>query len=1608
MNRNAVTFIDTEVHPRSGRILDIGGIKADGTSFHSSDISAFVRFLQGTNYVCGHNILRHDLKYICDTLSAAGIHPSNCIDTLYLSPLLFPTKPYHALLKDDKLQTDDVNNPLSDSIKAKRLLDEECSAFGSLGKILKQIYGSLLKDKDEFSTFFNFIGYQEVDNKLEDTIREKFHSLICENTDLSTIICDYPVELAYCLALINTKDRYSITPPWVLKNYPNTERIMFQLRNNPCLEGCSYCNEALNIQKGLKQFFGYDSYREYDGVPLQQRAAQAAIEAKSLLAVFPTGGGKSITFQVPALMAGLYSRGLTIVISPLQSLMKDQVDNLEKIGITEAVTINGLLDPIERAKSIERVENGSASILYISPESLRSKTIERLLLGRQVVRFVIDEAHCFSSWGQDFRTDYLYIGEFIKSLQMKKNLDEKIPVSCFTATAKPKVIEDIKNYFKDKLGLEMETFIAGISRDNLRYKVHKKESEDEKYQTLRDLIGERDCPTIIYVSRTRIAEKLANRLTEDGYDACPYHGQMEKSEKSINQDAFINGEVKIIVATSAFGMGVDKKDVGMIIHYDIPDSLENYVQEAGRAGRDQNITADCLVLFNETDLDKHFILLNQTKLSIKEIGQIWKAIKDITRFRSTVSLSALEIARKAGWDEGIDEIESRVKTAIAALEDSGYLKRNQNMPRVFANSILAKNAQEAIEKIDVSNKYDEVVKENAKRIIKHLISSKSRKNTRDGGAESRVDYIAEVLGIEKRQVIEAIYLLREENILADNKDLTVYVKKAAGKNTSLNILETFSRIERYLLKVLPAEEIQINIKSINESAEQNGCDNVSPNKIKLILNYWAINNWIKRHNLQHHKDHFIVFRLFRKTELETKITQREELANFIVEYLFNKSIDTNTAKDPQGNLAVEFSILELKENFENRPVLFKSSVTNKDVEDALFFLTKIEALTIDGGFFVVYNGLGIERLEHDNKRRYKVEDYKKLEQFYANRIQQIHIIGEYATRMLDDYKSALQFVDDYFKLIYSSFLNKYFPSYRQEEISRNITPAKFQQLFGSLSPRQLKIIKDNESRYIVVAAGPGSGKTRILVHKLASLLLTEDVKPEQLLMVTFSRAAATEFKKRLLKLIHNAAHYVEIKTFHSYCFDLLGKVGTIEKSKGIIQETIKRIKAGEVEQSKITKTVLVIDEAQDMDSNEYELVNTLIDFNEEMRVIAVGDDDQNIYEFRGASSKFLGKLINERGANVYELTDNYRSKRNLVDFTNHVVERIPNRLKRTPVTATTRENGKIITVRYRSRELITPLVNDVLAEDIVGSTCILTTTNSEASLVTGLLERQGFPAKLIQSNDDFNLYDLFEVRFFMNLINKCESNSVISDDEWEHAKRELQQRFCTSLNLKTCLHMIRDFESTNCKHKYKTDLEIFFRESKFEDFFDEDTETILVSTIHKAKGREFDNVFLLLNQVDFRPDEAKRQLYVGMTRAKHRLSIHYNGDFLNFIHTDGLEVINDFGDYPPPSQIVMQLNHRDVLLDFFPSATRQRIISQFTSGDRLVVAGDQCCNIQGQPVLKFSKQALRIMRGWNQIGYSPISAKVRFVVYWKREKLEYECLIVLPEICFERNNQQNC
>lgn len=1596
-----ISFIDSEIGIVDKKIQDLGAVRSDRSEFHGASVQDFCAFISGSDFLCGHNAIHHDMVYLAPMLGMSASKP--CIDTLYLSPLLFSQRPYHNLLKDDKLQSDELNNPLNDAKKAQKLFYDEVSAFQKLSSAKKQIFCCLLYQFPEFKGFFDYVNFVPYRSNVQNLIFTEYRGKICANADVAALIKHYPIELAYALALIGCGDYHSLTPPWLVKNYPKIENVIKFLCNTPCKDGCEYCQSVLNIHLALKEFFGYPSFRTYNGEPLQERAAQAAVDGKSLLAVFPTGGGKSITFQIPALMAGKTTHGLTVVISPLQSLMKDQVDNLNEAGITEAVTVNGMLSPVERADAYRRVADGTATILYISPEMLRSKTIEKLLLSRNVVRFVIDEAHCFSAWGQDFRVDYLYIGDFIRELQRKKQDKKPIPVSCFTATAKQKVISDICEYFKRKLGVDLELFASSATRENLHYVVLFKETEEEKYSTLRSLIEQKDCPTIVYVSRTRRTREIAEKLTNDGYPALPYNGKMDSNDKIANQEAFINNEVKVIVATSAFGMGVDKKDVRLVIHYDISDSLENYVQEAGRAGRDPSLQAECFVLFNDQDLDKHFMLLNQTKLSISEIQQVWKAIKDMTKNRQSISCSPLEIARQAGWDDSGSDMETRVKTAVAALENAGYIKRGQNVPRVYATSILARNMQEASFVIDHSALFSDKQKQDAKRIIKSLISSRSIAKAGNDDAESRIDYLADILGLEKKEVIAAINLMRQEKLLADTQDMSAHILASDTENKSLQILKRFSQLEQFILEQLPEEGCSIEYKEWNEAAISAGISNSSVKNIKTILFFLTIKHYIhKAENAETHSG--IICPSMPLAALKQKFNKRINICKFIVSELFqNAEIEKDNGNE---DTPVMFSLVGLLRAYKDTYEIGEdhSTATLDDISDALLYLSKIGAMKLEGGFLVLYNAMELNRLITDNRIKYKVDDYRLLDEFYKQKIRQIHIVGEYANLMVRSYDSALQFVQDYFQMDFKRFIAKYFKGDRAKEIDRNITPEKYNQLFGQLSDIQSEIIHDDDSKYIVVAAGPGSGKTRVLVHKLAALLLLEDVKHEQLLMLTFSRAAAIEFKKRLMDLIGNAAHFVEIKTFHSYCFDLIGKIGSLEGVQDVVKDAGEMIRSGEVEPGKIMKRVLVIDEAQDMDAHEFALVRALMQANDDMRVIAVGDDDQNIYEFRGSNSKYLRSLTDEYGATKYEMAENYRSKQGIVALSNAFAAALHDRMKDKSIVAVQQTPGTVEVIRHVSENMEEAVAKHVGQLFNGGKVCVLTNTNFEALQILGLLQKLNIRSKLIQSNDGFSLYNLAEVRFFLKYIDDRLNTPVIGDDLWRAARKALADAYAESTCLNNCINMVDAFSETN-RLKFRTDLDEYIKESSYDDFYDASCDTVYVSTIHKAKGREFDTVLLMIKNATVCDDKERRKLYVALTRAKDALYIHCNTSVFDNYRIPELRCVEDEEMYAEPQEIVLQLTHRDVVLNYFKG--RKETILKLRSGDALNISDaffSAEMNGRTVRVAKFSHAFAERMEMLKAKGYVIDHAFINYVVAWKGEDDEEESAIILPMIYLKRKD----
>ncbi|MDO9559955.1 MAG: DNA helicase RecQ [Syntrophales bacterium] len=329
----------------------------------------------------------------------------------------------------------------------------------------------------------------------------------------------------------------------------------------------------------LKSVFGYDTFR-----PLQEEIIAHILEKKDALVVMPTGGGKSICYQIPALLF----EGLTIVVSPLISLMKDQVDQLRECGVP-AIFLNSTLSASQYRSHVERLKKNAVKLLYMAPEALLATRTLALLLSLKVDCFAIDEAHCISEWGHDFRPEYRQLMEI-------RSMLPDAACAALTATATPRVREDIKKSLRIDVANE---FIGSFNRPNLFLEVAPKTRPLE--QTLEFLNQYRNESGIIYCATRRQTDDLSAALHRKGYSVRPYHAGLSEEERTQNQELFIRDDVQIIVATIAFGMGINKSNVRFVVHHDLPRSIDNYYQEIGRAGRD-GLPAHCLLLFGYGDI----------------------------------------------------------------------------------------------------------------------------------------------------------------------------------------------------------------------------------------------------------------------------------------------------------------------------------------------------------------------------------------------------------------------------------------------------------------------------------------------------------------------------------------------------------------------------------------------------------------------------------------------------------------------------------------------------------------------------------------------------------------------------------------------------------------------------------------------------------------------------------------------------------------------------------------------------------------------------------------------------------------------------------------------
>lgn len=1355
-------------------------------------LNELYKFVDNADYICGHNIIAFDSKYLEEgkKIKEKKEEKFKYIDTLTISPFLRAEYPYHKLEKGYKY-AGLCNDPIKDVKECHKRLKDEIERFLEMrdnneDKVILDIIASLLKRKDESfqpeskldyeelweqeNHFFELVGFKvpkEYDGEGEDedetiinNITEKIMILykgeICESARdaVKEYVKKTPRALGYYLANIfvnkkmNESDsdhiRHVSLSPYVERCFMGIDELNRTLRGTKCKDAkCSYCKKMFDADKALKRIFpdkkGFLTINENGKErSLQKEGAELALENKSIFAIFPTGGGKSLTFQLPAIMQWEQMGALTVVISPLQSLMNDQIKECnENNKIGEMVTINGSQTDRERKDSIEMVRSGQASVLEISPEILRSSRIHGLLRDRMIARFVIDEAHCFSSWGQEFRPDYQYIGKLLEKLKKYKGLNSNIPVSCFTATANKNVIRDIKKYFEDeKWKYELEDCMTKAQRNNLSYEIRRVETgskQTDNRDTIRDKCEEAKKiellellksilnsdkkrlggSIIVFAAYTKSTEALARAINvEFGAEIAQFfHGDMPKEDKKAAQDSFMEGKCKIMVSTSAFGMGVDKKDVRYVIHYDISQSFEDYVQEAGRAGRDGRC-AKCIILYSEGDYDLDTIdnLQSVSKITLRDINIIWNYIRSIKRKDKNVLTSfkvlSSKIRTKKTANKNKDSAENKARAIIQILENKRYLERNDDITRSYCVAKKSQDPKEILKTLP-----DETDKVWMNCILDYMNDHRFDPDGVDiitlrnetALLVERSENYEQIKGIfENRRkdvgaFIKLLRLLNDKSAVMTHSDvrLSLETEKTAVESVESKTEEIYKE-ENRMFKVLQKNS------GVLDFSEDKG------KYTRKILMIWRYDGYVDKYN-----------------SLETLKcrTRKKEYAKWIEECIRIREhiINRREVCEKLWQKVKEKGVFEFnKSDFLNENSEFSST----DLDSALRFFSYMELLDVRDETRVFEKSISLT-IKKDEE--FKEDDYSDMTNYYSRKDYQKIILKKFVDIVSGKPDgSATKMISDYFSCEWSKFLNDY--KIEDEKNKSDISKNDLYHFYKGrkLNAKQIKVVDEGVGQnarihpIVHVTAGPGSGKTTVMVKKVASLIGREGYEPQDILILSHTNATNDEIKSRIADEIGSDAYRIEIRTFHSFANAVNDVLGMDERSTSkydckyfsALADELRKLKETPIYQENAIyrKKVLILDEAQDLNEYMYEFICGLkaVNYDNEknyLRIIMVADDNQLIHDFlrngdtdekNRASAVNIQKLKKTdkkgeelenkiRSVGEYYLTVNYRSKKTIVDYSQDFKEtfilkkegRSDNEIKKEHMKSKTKVKGEI-------------------------------------------------------------------------------------------------------------------------------------------------------------------------------------------------------------------------------------------------------------------------------------------------------------------------------------------
>ena len=1343
--------LDLEAGRRDGRIRAFAAVRAEtdeALTFHDGALGlALARldaFAVGADCLLGHNLIAFDLPYLAAANPDLRLLRLPAVDTLRLNPLAFPRNPYHHLVKhyqDGQLKRGRVNDPELDARLALEVFADQQKALKALRDEAPDLLAAwhwlatTAPGGAGFDAFFAAVRDAPRPSGAEAraAIDKRLAGAACSSR-CRAVLADparHGWALAYALAWLSVAGGNSVMPPWVRHQFPDAGGLVRRLRDTACNDSaCAWCRERHDARKELARWFGFSDFRpepkDGDGRPMQRAIVEAAMAGESVLGILPTGTGKSLCYQITALSRYDKTGALTVVISPLVALMADQVAGLEREGIGSCVTVNGLLSMPERKEALDRVRLGDAGILIVAPEQLRSRAVRRTLEQREIGAWVLDEAHCLSRWGHDFRPDYRYVARFIRERA------GDAPVLCLTATAKPDVKEDVRTHFRDRLGIELRVFDGGASRTNLEFVVVRT-TPGEKLAHVHGILTANlppDTPggAIVYCATRRGSEDVAQFLRDKDIAADHFHAGLSPEIKKTVQQRFIEGGSRVIVATNAFGMGIDKPNVRLVVHADVPGSLENYLQEAGRAGRDR-AAARCVLLYTPEDVERQFGLSARSRLTRREIHGILKALRRLHRKKraggeaagasSSRAASgsgpgardqrgaAGEVVATAGEILGEDEDaaferdsatdDTRVRTAISWLEDARLLSREENRVQVFPSSLRVHSVAEARDRLARKAVPREDYRRRLLAIAETLIDA-------DPDEGISTDELMGISGLSAEGVRRALYDLERLGIAGNDTVLTAFVH-AGVPRASRKRFEQAAALECALIADLREAapdmdeggasilHLRIATQRLKDALAEAGHDpaHVLPERLWRTLRGIAGDGRGEGSGkgslgLRRLDPETVRVTLQRNWKaLAETAERRRNAAQRLLDHLLGCLPPGSRGTDLLAETTLGKLLDALRSDLE-----LKARVKDPEklLDRALLWLHEQEVVRLNKGLAVFRPAMSIHLSE--DRRGFVSADFEPLKLHYEDQVLQVHVMAEFAQRGLEAMADALRLAMDYFSLSQEDFLRRWLPD-RDRELSRQTTPESWRRIVESLkNPVQQRIVADDRERRpnVLVLAGPGSGKTRVLVHRIAWLLRVRRENPRGVIALAYNRHAAVEIRRRLRDLVGDDARGVTVLTCHGLAMRLVGasfsgragKSGldadTFDFDEVLRQATAllrgEGLPPEETDEHRARLLAgfrwILVDEYQDVDREQYALISalagrTLADEDDRLGLFAVGDDDQNVYAFAGASVEFIRRFEADYRARPAYLTDNYRSTAHIVAAANAAIEPAGERMK---------------------------------------------------------------------------------------------------------------------------------------------------------------------------------------------------------------------------------------------------------------------------------------------------------------------------------------------------------